>query len=63
MCSSDGVDAEMHMIRPQAGAAAGGVEGVGPELTAVVVLSRGRHVDPADSPLSSAGFGRLFSTT
>lgn len=37
------------MIRPQAAAAAGGVKGVGLELTAVVVLSRGGHVGPAQT--------------
>lgn len=51
--SSSSVAAEVHMIRPQAGAAAGGVKGVGLELTAIIVHSRGRHVDPAESALST----------
>lgn len=45
------------MIRPQAAAAAGRVKGVGLELTAVIVLSRGRHVDAPESALSSAVAG------
>ena len=49
------------MIWPQAGATAGGVKGIGLELTAVIVLSGGRHVDPADSLLSSVVFGCVFS--
>lgn len=57
LCSSSGVAAEVHMIWPQARAAAGGVKSVGLELTAVIVLSGGRHVDPTDSLLSSVAFG------
>lgn len=49
------------MRLPQAGAAAGGVKGVGLELVAVVVLSRGRHVEPAESLLSSAACDWVFS--
>lgn len=48
------------MIWPQAGAAAGGVKGVGLELMAVVVLSRVRHVNPESAP-SSVVFGWVFS--
>lgn len=51
------------MIRPQAAAAAGRVKGVGLELAAVIVLSRGRHVDPAESALSSEVLGWVFSGT
>lgn len=39
------------MIGPQAGPAAGGVKGVGQELAAVIVFSRGRHVDVAGNSL------------
>lgn len=41
------------MTGPQARAAAVGVKGVGLELAAVIVLSRGRHADPAGCPVSS----------
>lgn len=41
------------MIRSQAGAAAGGVEGVGLKLTTVIVHSRGRHVGPVESATST----------
>lgn len=47
------VDAEVHVIRPQAGAAAGRVKGVGLELSAIIVDSRGRHVEPFESALST----------
>lgn len=60
-CGSCAVAAEVHMSWPQAGAAAGGIKGVGLELVAVVVLSRGRHVNPAESPLSCAACGCVFS--
>lgn len=49
------------MSWPQAGAAAEGVKGVGLELVAVVVFSRGRHVGPAEFPPSSAACGCVFS--
>lgn len=39
------------MIGSQAGPAAGGVKGVGQELAAVIVFSRGRHVDVASDSL------------
>lgn len=41
------------MIRPQAAAAAGRVKGVGLELSAIVVDSRGRHVEPCEGALST----------
>lgn len=49
------------MIWPQAGAAAGGVKGVGLELMTVVVLSRGRHVDHAESVIKVLSW--IFSGT
>ena len=53
ICMRCSAAAEVHVIRPQAGAAAGRVKGVGLEPAAVVVFNRRRHVDPL---LSSAGW-------
>lgn len=41
------------MIRPQAGAAAGRVKGVGLEPSTIIVGSRGRHVEPSETALST----------
>lgn len=47
MFSSSGARApQVHVMRPQAAAAAGRVKGVGLEPVTVIVLSRGRHDDP-----------------
>lgn len=41
------------MFGPQAATAAGGVKGVGLELTTVIVDCRERHVEPAETVLST----------